>query len=353
MRKLKKQMHAVSPVVATLMLVLVAVGSAGILYAWQVGWMDQQSSELANTGARRTLTIDGSSTVYPFSVVAKEMYEAQNPDVKISVTYTGSGAGREGVRTGAIDIGSASSATDPESVEVDLNNDGNKDVVGTVLVTHVAQDPVAVCCDVTANLDLTKEQLTAIYLLNLDIWTNADLTGDYAPGTLGITPTGSTGDEFLWSDLNSLTPDDISGNSNPVGIGVRTCESGTQETFTTLGTFIEELTGNEQLIGFANDAGGCGNPELMASMEATGNILGFNTVDGVAGSSTMKLVKIDGSVPGDSDYAANRFLDYITIDLNEDGKLDPGVAQDFIEFCRIPEVNIAIATAAGYTPLYS
>lgn len=370
LRKLKKDVKAVSPVIATLMMVLVAVGSAGALYAWQTGWMDSATGDLGSAGARKTLTIDGSSTVYEFSVVAAKMYEAQNPDTKISVTVTGSGAGREAARTGRVDIGSASSTTDPDDPDNAVDLDGNgPDIIGKLLVTTVAKDGVTM---VTNNMDSTftdisKHNLTIVYMFGLDIWTNwTEIRDNLAK--LG-NPSSYVNDT---NGNGAIEVDELiigSTNTNEIGVGVRDHESGTQECFTSVATYIKAITGEKQLgdVGEGTkgteDVSGAGNSELMDAIEgATGPVLSFCSLAEIdasvaAGSGVVKLkfegVEAKDKNIADGTYEASRPLEYLTIDMDENGELDPGLARDYIEFCLIPEINDAVCTESGYTSLYA
>ncbi len=119
-RKLAKNAQAVSPVIATLMLVLVSVGSAGAFYAWQSGWQGGIENEIGtgNDWKNADIVIGGSSTVYEFSALAAPMFEDEYENrYRVSIQKGGSGAGITAVGTGVVDIGSASkdlSASDYE-----------------------------------------------------------------------------------------------------------------------------------------------------------------------------------------------------------------------------------------------
>ena len=153
-KKLVKDAQAVSPIIATLMLVLVAVGSAGAFYMWQTGWQsDIEGTAEGGTELQASLSIGGSSTVYEFSAIAAEYYSAAHPNYKISYQKGGSGAGVASVGMGAVDIGSASRfVKDTENAKYpDLNKDGVKDY-GRDLVEHVlAWDAVVILCKGTVS----------------------------------------------------------------------------------------------------------------------------------------------------------------------------------------------------------
>lgn len=55
-----------------------------------------------------TIAIDGSSTVYPIAELVTEDYNAENPDVRITVGFSGTGGGFTKFAAGEIDIANAS-----------------------------------------------------------------------------------------------------------------------------------------------------------------------------------------------------------------------------------------------------
>ena len=348
---MKKNVKAVSPVIATLMMVLVSVGSAGALYAWQSGWMSDSTEDIG-AGARDNLVIAGSSTVYPFTVAAAEMFEAKNPDVKISVTKGGSGAGEFGVTTGKLDIGCASHTV--PNLEVDLNNDGTEDVVGQELVTQVATDAVVM---VSAhadfeNVDLTEEMVEDIYAINggATVYSNQTALDE------------DDNDEITWDEFGNFTGETgITGGR--IKLSDRAEESGTEEVFTGKVTSLEgyDFCG-EQISGLTMDVSAYSNQNLVEEIAADPDVFGFMSL-GIALKSDVKVPDTyqgtDGAAvepttgnAASGDLQGSRPLNFITLDMDEDGKLDPGIAREFIEFCLIPDINVAEAHAADYVSLY-
>ena len=63
---------------------------------------------LATAAAQSSIAIDGSSTVYPISLAMAEEFYIENPDVEVSVGFSGSGAGFTKLCAGEIDIADAS-----------------------------------------------------------------------------------------------------------------------------------------------------------------------------------------------------------------------------------------------------
>ena len=75
---------AVSPVVATLILILVAVAAAAALYLWLVAWQGNVTGGIGSPSAQSTLTIGGSTSVYPFTQVAVQQFQQNNSNIVIS-----------------------------------------------------------------------------------------------------------------------------------------------------------------------------------------------------------------------------------------------------------------------------
>ncbi|HTW77541.1 MAG TPA: archaellin/type IV pilin N-terminal domain-containing protein, partial [Thermoplasmata archaeon] len=72
---------AVSPVVATLILILIAVAAAAALYLWLVAWQGGVTGGIGNPSAQYTVSIGGSTSVYPFAEIAATQFEQNNSDV--------------------------------------------------------------------------------------------------------------------------------------------------------------------------------------------------------------------------------------------------------------------------------
>ena len=141
-RRMRGENKAVSPVVATLILILIAVAAAAALYLWLVTWQGNLTKGIGSPGAQPTLTIGGSTSVYPFDELAVTQFQQNESDVVISNNQGGSGAGMIAVCSGAVDIGAASFPVDVATL---LSTYGcSASVAGTATVTTVAYDGVDV-----------------------------------------------------------------------------------------------------------------------------------------------------------------------------------------------------------------
>jgi phosphate transport system substrate-binding protein len=105
------------------------------------------------------IAIDGSSTVFPFAQAAAEQFQAENPDVRITVGQSGTGGGFEKFCAGETDISNASRPIDSEE-EVPLCE---KDGVAYKEL-EVAADGIAVVTNPALEVEcLTTDQLKEIW----------------------------------------------------------------------------------------------------------------------------------------------------------------------------------------------
>ena len=164
--------RAVSPVVATLILILVAVAAAAALYLWLVAWQGGVTAGIGSPSAQATLTIGGSTSVFPFSAVAVTQFQQNNSDVVISNNQGGTGAGMLAVCHGAVDIGASSSLQTIAGLET------TDQCPVTTVITTVAYDAVDIATSSAAGsptkvaagvntgplLSMNQTILTAIYV---------------------------------------------------------------------------------------------------------------------------------------------------------------------------------------------
>ncbi len=124
--KIGKNDEAVSPIVATLVLIVVAIiGAAAV--ALIMGSFSSNVSHQVNSGntanaASTQLTIGGSTTMQPLSKALATSYMNNNTGVLLNVQGGGNAAGEQGVGMNAIDIGSTSDAVLPSTVTAKYPN---------------------------------------------------------------------------------------------------------------------------------------------------------------------------------------------------------------------------------------
>ena len=145
-----------------------------------------ESSEKASG----TIRIDGSSTVAPLSEAAAELFQEENPDVRVTVGTSGTGGGFEKFCAGETDISDASRQIKEE--EVALCKEGGI----TYEEVQVANDALSVVVNPENPVTcLSVEQVSQIWNKGSKVKTWADVEGDlgadvgaenmalYGPGT--------------------------------------------------------------------------------------------------------------------------------------------------------------------------
>jgi phosphate transport system substrate-binding protein len=134
-----------------------AVGCSFLLAA--CGGAEADTDSGTSNSLSGTIQIDGSSTVAPLSEAAAELFQEENPDVRVVVGTSGTGGGFEKFCTGATDISDASRPIkDEEAALCESNGISYEEIVvandGLAVVVNPAND-WAEC--------LTLEQLKAIW----------------------------------------------------------------------------------------------------------------------------------------------------------------------------------------------
>jgi phosphate transport system substrate-binding protein len=144
-------------------LITIAACGALALGAAACGNDDNESS--ANSGSSGSgdlsgnIKIDGSSTVAPFAQAAQEAFQAENPDVKITVGTSGTGGGFEKFCAGETDISDASRPIKPDE-EAPLCKKAGIDYTEL----QVANDGIAVVTNPELKVDcLTSDQLKKLW----------------------------------------------------------------------------------------------------------------------------------------------------------------------------------------------
>ncbi len=79
-------------------------------------------SSSSNSGLSGEITLDGSSTVYPFAQASAELFREEAPDVRVTVGESGTGGGFEKFCRGETQISNASRPIKPEEEELCKKN---------------------------------------------------------------------------------------------------------------------------------------------------------------------------------------------------------------------------------------
>ena len=194
----------------------------------------EAATETANFSG--TISLAGSTSMEKLCEAMSESFMNDNPDYKVTVEYTGSGAGLEALAAGSIDIGNSSRALSDEEKEA-----------GAV-ENIVALDGIAVITDKENKVgDLTSEQLAAIY----------------------------TGQITNWKDLG--------GNDEAIVVLGRESGSGTRDAF-------EELMEVTDKCEYAQEIDSTGG--VLATVASTPGAIGYVSLDVV--DDTVNAVKLNG-----------------------------------------------------------
>ena len=155
---------------------------------------DDESASGGSSGAAKeqkdlsgSIAIDGSSTVFPFAQAAAELFNEDNPDVKITVGQSGTGGGFEKFCAGETDISDASRPIkDDEEVPLCEKNSVKYGEV------QIANDGIAVVTNKALAVDcLTTKELKALWGKGSKVKSFADVKDGlpdtplslYGPGT--------------------------------------------------------------------------------------------------------------------------------------------------------------------------
>jgi phosphate transport system substrate-binding protein len=96
---------------------LITIAACGALALGAAACGDDDDASAGGGGGQNlsgTIKIDGSSTVAPFAQAAQEAFQAENPNVKITVGTSGTGGGFEKFCAGETDISDASRPIKPD-----------------------------------------------------------------------------------------------------------------------------------------------------------------------------------------------------------------------------------------------
>ena len=254
---------------------------------------DDTNGDTATTTVSGTVNTNGSTSMEDVMGSLKEAFEAENPDVTIQYTGSGSGAGITGAQEGTCDIGLAS-------------RDLKEDETGVHQIT-VAKDGIAIIVNPENPVsDLTIEQIAAL----------------------------DTGEIANWAD--------VGGNDAEVVFMGREAGSGTRDGF-------ESITGTEDACDYQNEYTSTG--EVVAGVAANPNAIGYASLSAVEGDTTVKVLTVGGVAPSeatvlDGTYEIQRNFNFIISDSTE---LSPA-AQAFVDWATSTAASDLIA-GAGAVPV--
>ena len=185
-------------------LLVFAVCGALALGAAACGDDDDDSGGSGGGGSSGDLSgsirIDGSSTVAPFAQAAQEEFQAQNPDVKITVGTSGTGGGFEKFCAGETDISDASRPIDGEE-EVPICKKNNV----TYKEVQVANDGISIATNKDLKVEcMTTEQLKQLWEQGSKVNKLSDIDPSFPDTQLSLFGPGTDSGtfEFFTEEIN-------------------------------------------------------------------------------------------------------------------------------------------------------
>lgn len=347
MKKIMKNAEAVSPVIATLMLVLVSVGAAGAFYAWQSGWQSDMTDQVGDAQGYTDadVVIGGSSTVYEFTAVAAPLFEEKyNGKYSIDFQSGGSGAGILAAGEGIVDLGAASKFPGSE----DMSN------YPDLQVHTVAWDAVVMIIDAdhpdaTTFTNIDRDLLQAIYYVvgGGDLGTPASwlTTGAVTEITNWQTADANGNNDGImdWDEIGFTA-------SAPVETYDRSTKSGTEEVF---GKQILDCGESEiESVGLTATHSYPGNQGVIDHISNNPNGIAFTSFGMAGATDSVNDLSLEGTPASettimDSTYEGGRPINYLS-------KGAPtGVAKMYLDFCLLTDNNQDISEEAGYISIYA
>jgi phosphate transport system substrate-binding protein len=216
--------------------------------------------ESSAEGLSGSIRIDGSSTVLPFAEAAGELFNEENPDVKITVGSSGTGGGFEKFCAGETDISDASRPIkDDEEVPICKKNGVSYQEV------QVANDGIAVVTNPNLKVDcLTVDQLKKVWEPKSKVASLADVDPSLPDAKLALFGPGTDSGtfDFFTDEINgeegaSREDYQASEDDNQLVTGVEGSEGG-------MGYFgfsyYEQQQDKLNLVGVGESADSCVKP---------------------------------------------------------------------------------------------
>src|SRR5215208_994457 len=216
-----------------------------------------------------TIAIDGSSTVAPFAEAAAELFNEENPGVKVTVGTSGTGGGFEKFCAAETDISDASrSIKDDEEVPL------CKDAGVSYTEVQIANDGIAIATNKELAVDcLTTDQLKQVWNKGSNVGSLADVESGmpdtelslYGPGTDSGTFDFFT-DEINGEEGVSREDYEASEDDNQLVTGV----SGDQGGFGYFGfSYYESAADKLNLVGVDSGDGNCVKPSVQTIQDGS------------------------------------------------------------------------------------
>ena len=229
----------------------------------------EDESSASGGDLKGSIAIDGSSTVYPFAQAAAELFNEENPDVKISVGQSGTGGGFEKFCAGETDISDASRPIKPDEEAPVCEKGGVK-----YHEVQIANDGIAVATNKDLKVDcLTTAQLKKIWNKGSKIKSLKEVDPSLPDTPLSLYGPGTDSGtfDFFTGEINGeegVTREDYeaSEDDNQLVTGVAGDKGG-------LGYFgfsyYEQNQDKLNLVGVGEDASNCVKPSSDAIQDGS------------------------------------------------------------------------------------
>jgi phosphate transport system substrate-binding protein len=352
----RKNKDAVSPVVATLILVLVAVASATAFFLWQTQWQQGQTDKINESQPSQTLTLAGSTTVYELAVIGADGFQKAFPLYKVSVIGGGSSAGVTATIEKTADIGMVSSAAKLAEAQT-KNADVRGYTLGYDAVTPITSSNALTAHGITsANWKMNATVAHACFFGYPFATGATQMTWGYLGGIMNgtayLTATGVMVCPYVPADTKAVTLVDRSDSSgteaymNEIMIG----SAGKDKQ-------MQDNVAPNVLKGTVVSA--AGNTGVIATVAASSDAIGFASA-GIAAKSAGIAVPMWSIAAGSAYYSQD--LTTLMTKVSTANNIRPlivmtvgpaqGLAKDYIDFMMDHDNNIAFCAEADYLSLY-
>jgi phosphate transport system substrate-binding protein len=301
----RSKSFVVAGVIMALSLVLAGCGG---------GASGQQNGGGAVSG---NIKIEGSSTVYPITQAAAELFRQENPEARIEVGGAGTSDGFEAFCKGDTQISDASRPIDPAE-EVPVCKENGVEFIEI----PIAYDGISVVVNKKGNTwtkDITSEELKKIW------------------------EPSAENKVTKWSQVRSSWPD------NPLDLYGPGTESGTYEFFN------ETIVANEEEVSRQSDVEMSEDDNvLVQGVSGDANALGYfgysyyeNNLD------TLRALTVDGVKPTEDSIRSGEYLlsRPLFIYVSTDALKNNEAVRAFVDFYVAPENLDRLVKAAKYVTL--
>ncbi len=224
-----------------------AVGMLAVLMAGSLTGCGSTEANAAKLSGK--ISLAGSTSMEKLCEAMSESFMEANPEITVTVEYTGSSAGVESLVQGSVDVGNASRGL----------KDGEKE--SGAVENIVAIDGIAVITDKNNTVkDVTTEQLVSIY----------------------------TGEVSNWSELG--------GNDEAIVVIGREAGSGTRGAF-------EELLEIEDICAYAQELDSTG--AVLAKVASTPGAIGYISLD--AADDSIQSIALNGVAATEENIVAGQY----------------------------------------------